>query len=309
MEPTRFVFGPVKSRRLGLSLGVDPLGPKICSFDCLYCEIGPTRIHTLQRRPYQPVSLIEQALRERLAETDLHFEVLTFAGSGEPTLHSDLGRLIETAKSLTDRPVCLLTNSSLLWDKKVRDEVARCDLILPSLDAGREETFRRLNRPVPGLGLAQIVEGLCALREEFAGEIWLEVMLVGGVNDAPEEVEAIAGHVARIRPHRVQLNTVDRPPASPLAKAFPLKRLEELARYFDPPAEVISHEALASRGGDRQPSVSEIISLLAHRPSPSEEIAAALSYDFKETLSLLETLVREKKIKTRVFKRRLYYYV
>ncbi len=309
MEFSGVVFGPVKSRRLGLSLGVDPLGPKVCSFDCLYCEIGPTKIHTLERKIYRPTAAIEEALRARLGDPSLHFEVLTFAGSGEPTLHADLGYLIRVAKGLTDRPVCLLTNSSLLWDKRVREEISFCDLILPSLDAGREETFRRLNRPVAGLSLAKIVEGLCALREEFSGEIWLEIMLVAGINDNEEEIEALVRHVAHIKPHRVQLNTVDRPPAYPSARALPLERLEKIAGFFTPKAEVISREALKKKGGERMPSEEEIISLLSHRPSPSEEIAVALSYDFQKTLSLLERLVREGKVKTKTYQRRLYYYV
>ena len=309
MKPTRFVFGPVKSRRLGLSLGVDPLGPKTCSFDCLYCEIGPTKVHTLKRAVYQPTAAIEEALKARLSDPSLHFEVLTFAGSGEPTLHAELGRLIRFSRSLTEKPICVLTNSSLLWDKGVREELLGCDLILPSLDAGREETFRRLNRPKEGLKLSQIVEGLCRLREEFSGEIWLEIMFVAGVNDSPEEVRELSRLVAEIRPHRVQLNTVDRPPAYPEARALSLTRLEELAACFEPRAEVISREALTKRGGGRKPQADEIISLLSHRPAPSDEIAAALSYDFKDTLTLLERLVKEGRLKTTVYQRRLYYHV
>ena len=302
------VFGPVRSRRLGLSLGVDPLlGPKVCSFDCLYCEIGPTRVHTLERKVYHPTAEIKKALKERLKDPELHFEVLTFAGSGEPTLHLELGELLRFAKDLTDRPLCLLTNSSLLWREEVRREVLVCDLVLPSLDTAREETFLKLNRPVPGLSLEKIIEGLEALRGEFSGEIWLEIMLVAGLNDSPVEVEALAAAAERISPHRIQLNTIDRPPAYPEARALPLERLEEIAGFFRPRAEIISREALKKKGGERAPKEEEVLALLSRRPCPSEEIAQALSCDFRKTLTLLQRLVREGKVKTRVYERRLYY--
>ncbi|NPA49760.1 MAG: radical SAM protein [Thermodesulfobacteria bacterium] len=304
------VFGPVKSRRLGLSLGVDPLGsPKACSFDCLYCEIGPTKIHTLERRIYRPTAEVKEALRQKLKDPELHFEVLTFAGLGEPTLHLELGELLTFARELTDRPLCLLTNSSLFWQKEVREAVRACDIILPSLDAGREETFKRLNRPVEGLSLARIIAGLKALREEFSGEMWLEIMLVAGVNDTEEELQALTSAVKEIAPDRVQLNTIDRPPAYPEARALPLEKLEELAALFTPQAEVISREALEKKGGRRAPKEEEILALVSRRPCPSEEISEALSCDFKATLGLLQQLVKEGKLKTRVHQRRLYYYL
>ncbi len=304
------VFGPVKSRRLGLSLGVDPLGwPKVCSFDCLYCEIGPTKVHTLVRRPYRPTSEIKEALSQKLQAPELHYEVLTFAGSGEPTLHLELGELIAFAKDLTDRPLCLLTNSSLLWKKELRQEIKACDIILPSLDAGREETFYLLNRPVKGLSFLKIIEGLKKLREEFAGEIWLEIMLVEGVNDSLEEIESLVSLVKRIAPERVQLNTIDRPPAYVGLKALSLKRLEEIATLFEPQAEVISREALQKKGGKRSPQREEILALLSRRPCPSEEIAQALSYDYQKTLAILEELVKKGQLKTKVYERKLFYYL
>ncbi len=303
------VFGPVRSRRLGLSLGVDPLVPKTCSFDCLYCEIGPTTCHTLERRPYRPLEEIKEALERKLAEPGLHFEVLTFAGSGEPTLHAQLGELVSWARKLTDRPLCLLTNSSLFWQEEVRREVQAIDILLPSLDAAREETFRRLNRPVAGLSIDKVIEGLVKLRAEHSGEMWLEIMFVSGVNDQTEEIEALVEAVLRIKPHRVQLNTVDRPPAYPGARALSLKRLKQLATLFTPKAEVISREALKTSSPGRPISEEEILALVEHRPCPSEEIAQALGYDFRETLGVLEKMVRKGLLKTRVHQRRVFYHV
>ncbi len=303
------VFGPVRSRRLGLSLGVDPLVPKTCSFDCLYCEIGPTTCHTLERRAYRPLEEIEKALREKLSEPGLHFEVLTFAGSGEPMLHAQFGELVACARRLTDRPLCLLTNSSLFFREDVRREVQGVDILLPSLDAAREETFKRLNRPVPGLSVEKIIEGLATLRAEHPGEMWLEIMLVSGVNDREEDIEALVEAVSRIRPHRVQLNTVDRPPAYAEARALPLERLREIAARFTPQAEVISREALKAVSSRRPVSQEEILALLEHRPCPSEEIAQALGYDFRETLGALEEMVKKGLLRTKVHERRVFYHV
>ena len=303
------VFGPVRSRRLGLSLGVDPLIPKTCSFDCLYCEIGPTTNHTLERRVYRPTEEIKKALQQKLSAPDLHFEVLTFAGSGEPTLHAEIGKLISFARQLTDRPLCLLTNSSLFWQRDLREEIKNLDIVLPSLDAARESTFKRLNRPVSGLSVREIIEGLKRFREESSAEIWLEIMLVAGINDTPEDIQALKEAVSYIKPHRVQLNTVDRPPAYPEARAIPLKDLKKWASLFSPPAEVISREALAEQKARRPPSPQEILALLEHRPCPSEEIAQALGYDFRQTLGLLEEMIKKGLLKTKVHQRKVFYHV
>ncbi|WP_456371325.1 radical SAM protein [Thermodesulfatator atlanticus] len=309
MRAEEIVFGPVKSRRLGLSLGVDPLLPKTCSYDCLYCEIGPTRFHTIKRGLYRATEEIREALAMRLKDPELHFEVLTFAGSGEPTLHAELGELLRFAKTLTDRPICVLTNSSLLWQKEVREDLLAADLVLPSLDAVSEDVFKRLNRPVPELSAAKVIEGLKCFCEEFPGEIWLEIMLVSGINDTDEELKALARVSQELSPNKIQLNTVDRPPAYPLAKPIPLSRLQEIAKLFGKKAEIITREALCARGGSRKPTESEILALLARRPSPSAEIAEALSADYKATLLLLEELVKKGKLKTKRHENRLFYYV
>ncbi len=301
------VFGPVRSRRLGLSLGVDLLNFKTCSFDCLYCELGPTTVKTIQRKAYVPLEDVKKALYERLNKKELHFEVLTFAGSGEPTLHKDLEELIKFAKTLTDRPVCVLTNSSLVWQEEVVRALSKADLVLPSLDTARQETFELLNRPTEGLRISAIIDGLKNLREVMSGEMWLEIMLVGGINDTEEELLALKKAVKKIAPHRVQLNTVVRPPAYPEARPLSSERLEEIARIFIPQAEVIVSKR---RAGDKKRSVSEeeIVSLIKRRPCPSHEIAEALGFDYKDTLLVLQKLIRKGRIHTKVHEHRVFYY-
>ncbi len=302
------VFGPVRSRRLGLSLGVDLVLPKTCSFDCLYCELGPTTRKTSLRQAYRPTTEIKKALQERLADPTLHFEVLTFAGSGEPTLHKDLGEIISWARALTDRPICVLTNASLVFQAEVRRDLGLADLVLPSLDAARQETFVRINQPVPDLRIKDIIQGLKFLRQEMQGQMWLEIMLVGGVNTTPEELEALSLAVKEINPHRVQLNTVVRPPAYPEAKALSLEELKDIATNFFPGAEIIFYQK-APEEKYRQVSQEEILALLKHRPCPSEEIASALGFDYKETLLVLQRLVQQGLVKTRIHQKQVFYYV
>jgi wyosine [tRNA(Phe)-imidazoG37] synthetase (radical SAM superfamily) len=227
-----YLFGPVLSRRLGLSLGVDLLRYKTCNLDCVYCELGNTRCKVCARDRFVPP---DKVLREIKSRAEEDFNHLTFAGSGEPTLSLDLGDIINRSKEMVNVPVAVITNSTLLTSKKVREEVTAADIVLPTLDAATQATFQKINRPPNDLRIEQIIEGLRAFRAEFSGEIWLEVMLVKDVND--HEAEQIAQAVESISPDRVQLNTVVRPPAEPV---LPLKEAEmiEILNVF-PEAEII----------------------------------------------------------------------
>jgi len=171
-----------------------------------------------------------------------------------------------------------------------------------------EETFLRLNQPAPGLQIKDIIQGLERLRKEMPGEMWLEIMLVGGINNSPEDLEALSQAVAQIRPHRIQLNTVVRPPAYPEAKALSLKELKEIATRFFPEAEIIFYQKTPEEKY-RKVSQEEILTLLKHRPCPSEEIASALGFDYKETLLALQRMVQQGQIKTRVHQKKVFYYV
>jgi wyosine [tRNA(Phe)-imidazoG37] synthetase (radical SAM superfamily) len=214
-EVQRFVFGPVPSRRLGRSLGVDLVPFKTCSYDCIYCQLGPTTNRTIVRKRYVPVFEVLDQLSHKLNE-DTEPDYITFSGSGEPTLHSDLGQLIEAIKKRVTIPVAVLTNGSLLWDKQVQEGLMGADLVVPSLDAGSPRLFRQINRPDAQLEFSQVLEGLIEFRRLYTGRVWLEVFLVDGVNTAPPEIARIRECVQAICPDKVQLNTVVRPPAEGL---------------------------------------------------------------------------------------------
>ena len=219
----KHVYGPVPSRRLGRSLGVDALTFKSCSFDCVYCQLGRTTNHTIERKEYIPTADILDEVRRKLENGDKP-EYISFAGSGEPTLHSGLGDIIRGIKAMTDVPVVVFTNGSLLWMPEVRADLAAADVVIPSLDGGDAALLDKVNRPAASLDFDRIVEGLIAFRGAFNGQIWLEVMLLGGISDDDASVDAIARLAERIRPDKVQINSVCRPPAETYALPVPAAR-------------------------------------------------------------------------------------
>jgi wyosine [tRNA(Phe)-imidazoG37] synthetase (radical SAM superfamily) len=183
----KMIYGPVPSRRLGISLGLDIIPFKTCSYDCIYCQLGRTTEQTLERRSYVTISSLINQLKEVL-ELNEEIDYITFSGSGEPTLNQDIGEMIRKVKELTCIPVAVLTNGSLLWEERVRKNLSYADLVVPSLDAVSEEVFRRVNRPASGLSIEKVLRGLESFTWSFKGKIYLEVMLVKGMNDSEEEI-------------------------------------------------------------------------------------------------------------------------
>lgn len=289
----QYVFGPVPSRRLGRSLGVDLVPMKTCPFDCLYCQLGCTTCCSVERREWVPVEEVLRHLRPRLAAAP---DYITLSGSGEPTLYSRIGDLIEGIRAMTDIPVAVLTNGALLWQPEVRRDLAGAHLVVPSLDACDEATFRAVNRPHSSLSYQQLVNGLIALREEFQGQFWLEVFLLEGHTATAEAVRALAGQVRRIRPHRVQLNTVTRPPADAGAVAVDRARMDEFARYFDPPAEVIADFRTEEHAAQCRAGCGDVLHLLQRRPCTVEDIARGLGIHVNETLKYVEELLARNEI-------------
>jgi len=208
------LFGPVFSRRLGRSLGVDLLPYKTCSLDCVYCECGPTTQLTTARATFAPVDTILAELDKYLANKP-ELDYVTFSGSGEPTLYQGLGRIVEHLKSKHPRyKVAVLTNGTLFSSAEVRREVLRADLLVPSLDGATPESFQAIDRPASGITVETVIEGLVALRNEYQGTLVLEVFVVPGINDTNREIEALHKAAERIRPDAIQLNRLDRPSPS-----------------------------------------------------------------------------------------------
>lgn len=274
------------SRRLGRSLGVDIVPFKLCSLDCVYCQLGKTTEKTLQRGDFLPVEAVLAELKNKLAE-GLEADFITIGGSGEPTLHSRLGALIDGIKKITDIPVAILTNGTLLYKKDVRADCAKADVVLPSLDAGDEQTYQRINRPGSGLSIEQLISGLCAFRNEFHGQIWLEVFIIEGFNTDNEQVVKIKEAIDRIRPDKVQLNTAVRPTTEPGIKALGAEKLQAIAKALGENCEVIADFSPARHAGHIAGKAEDVLSMLKRRPCSLRDLCSALSISRSEALKYI----------------------
>ncbi len=242
MKKTRkHIYGPIRSRRLGNSLGVDMVPHKTCSLDCVYCECGATTVHTMERREYIDTDSIINEIDDYLSGSPPP-DYVTFGGSGEPTLHSGLGRIIKHLKErFPSQKLALLTNSTLLGDRGLREEILPCDLILPSLDAVTDKVFREINVPVAGIDCAGIIDALIALSAEYHGQMWLEVFIAPGINDTDSEIVLFKEAIARINPARVQLNSLDRKGTCETLAPAPIELLDGIARRLEPlPVEIVA---------------------------------------------------------------------
>jgi wyosine [tRNA(Phe)-imidazoG37] synthetase (radical SAM superfamily) len=238
----RYIYGPVHSRRLGLSLGLSLTPHKVCDFDCVYCQLGKTLQKSLERKEYLK---IEDILAETHSWINNNPEAakglgfITISGAGEPTLNSGIGLLIESLKKTVKVPVAVITNSSLLWDPAVRGQILGANLIVPSLDAVTEEAFQKIDRPCPEIKLEEIIEGLVSLRKEFKGQIWLEVMLVKGLNDNLAHTRRLQEVIERINPDKIQLNSPVRFTAEEGVESLDAKHLEKIKELLGDKCEII----------------------------------------------------------------------
>lgn len=306
LPPQRITYGPVPSRRLGRSLGIDLVPMKTCSFDCIYCQLGPTKRTRLRRAQFRHPEVVAEAVRQAL-ERKGKVDVLTFSGSGEPTLERRMGETIRLLKKLFGLPVAVITNSSLLYRKSVREEICGADLVLPSLDGWNESMFRRINRPDPGLKLEKILEGLASLRREFKGQIWLEVLLVRGLNDDLEQIPGLLQWIEKINPDRVQLNTVTRPPAEPWAMAPEPKRIQEIQAALGARAEIVA----PFKGLMEKTSLSDleqrVLETVMRRPLSAEDLSSLFGLDPAHAAELLDNMARKNSWRAESIEGRTYY--
>ncbi|NVM52667.1 MAG: radical SAM protein [Candidatus Helarchaeota archaeon] len=215
----KFVYGPVPSRRLGRSLGVDTIPPKTCNFSCVYCQLGRTTTFINERKDFFPREDILQEIQERIILIGIeNIDYVTFVGDGEPTLCRSLGWLLKQVKAEFSIPVAVITNGAHLYSEDVREELCIPDVILPSLDAGFSETFKKVNRPHPSIQFKTMIDGMIKFRSIFSGQIWMEYMAVKGLNDTFDELQQIHKHLKKISPDRVYVNVPIRPPAEKWVK-------------------------------------------------------------------------------------------
>ncbi len=322
------IFGPVNSRRLGRSLGIDLLPRKICNFDCIYCEVGPTTNLTCERREYVPTGEIIAEIEEFCSDPARmeSVDVVTVTASGEPTLHSGLGRILRFLKERTGKPVAVLTNGTNLSRRDVAADLSVADVVIPSLDAVLPESFRKLNRPARCVDLGEMIEGLVGFSHAFTGELWLEVLIVKGINDSGENIEALIKVIRRMKLSRVQLNTVARPPLEKFARPVSREALEETAARIAsetavPRVDIIAHgistfARTAEEGRTKikfdylkqEELIGDIEQMLQRRPCTAEDMSRTLALSGPEEVErLLEPLVKSGTIKKRLHEDRIYY--
>jgi wyosine [tRNA(Phe)-imidazoG37] synthetase (radical SAM superfamily) len=300
-----YVFGPVPSRRLGLSLGVDLTPRKTCTYDCLYCQVGRTTQITAEPNPFVPVKEVIHELEQKLQHVTPDF--VTISGSGEPTLHSQIDEVIAYVKKRKKFRVAVLSNGSLFWRKEVRERVLGADMIMPTCSTVFEETYKAIHRPHPDITLDLLISGLKSLRQDFRGALFLEVMLLKGFNESEREIVALKSVIEDIGPDRVQLSTVVRPPSDSRALALDRKTLEDIKRCFGAAGEIIAD-------GQRKPTDQrfdtlfvQILEMAKRRPVRAADVASALGVPLGQVKSLLKSLEKDGSLNSREHGKDIYY--
>lgn len=297
LKTYKHLFGPVPSRRLGLSLGVDLLLPKTCSLDCVYCESGKTTSLTLERCEYVASDQVEIELNDYLSAHP-RLDYVTFSGWGEPVLNSGMSRIVRFIKThFPQYKTALLTNGTLFYMEQARADVLDIDLIVASLDAVSDDVFQALNRPHPGLEPERIIQGLIDLRKEFRNELWLEIFIVPGLNDADSELRKLSDAAIQIGADKIQINTLDRPGTESWVKPCEKSDFERIQRYFDN-LEIVKKET--SDGIGIHSSIEDIdfnvLQLIRRRPCTCEDIVKSTGQSDACVEDALKRLMAEGKI-------------
>jgi wyosine [tRNA(Phe)-imidazoG37] synthetase (radical SAM superfamily) len=291
-----FVYGPVASRRLGRSLGIDPIPLKVCNWNCVYCQLGRTRPVTNERKVYHSPDDILAELRAVLGELPPEaLDWITVVGSGEPTLNSGLGALLRGIRELSDKPIAVITNGSLLYLPEVREDLGVADAVLPSLDAGTAELYRKINRGHPEVTFSRLVEGLRRFREEFRGKLWVETMLVKDLNDTEEALRSLASVLTEVRPDEVHLNTPDRPPAESWVEPTDAEGMMRAVALLGDVARVVSPVELRLRLEKGEKALDGLLAVIARHPIEDAELRSFLrEWDPVAAPNLLDELGRSR---------------
>ena len=279
----KHVYGPINSRRLGKSLGVDLIIPKVCPLDCIYCEARATTDLTMERREYVKINEVLEEIDQVLSEIPVP-DYITFSGAGEPTLHSEIGVVIRHIKQhYPQYRICVLTNGMLLKDRTLQQELLPADLLIPSLDASNEEEFRKINRPAAEIGFQTFLSGMEEFTHLFSGKVFLELFIVPGVNDSDESISAFARIIKKLRVDKVQLNSLDRPGTEEDVEIASIHNAERFVRVLSEtvPVEVIG--SFRQQNVPDQTAESRLAGFLEQAPADLTAIKSYLGLSFFET--------------------------
>lgn len=295
----QYLFGPIISRRLGVSLGVELAPAKICNLNCVYCECGITTKLTAERADYIKAEDIIAELDDYLQNDPPHIDILTLTGSGEPTLNKGFRKIKNHIReNYPQYKIGVLTNSCALIDKEVREDLLDLDYVLPSIDAMLEESFIKINRPARSIKCNDVIEGLRSFGKVYTGNIWIELFIIPGINDTPEELALFKALFEDIQPTRVQINSMDRPGTCDWVEAPSLERLKEIEAYFHPlPVEIISRTAKGMVIPKPSPKDKDhIIKTITRRPLTIEDLSVSLGISINEATAFTEELIAEKSV-------------
>jgi wyosine [tRNA(Phe)-imidazoG37] synthetase (radical SAM superfamily) len=307
----KHLFGPVASRRLGISLGVDVMPAKTCNLNCIYCECGATTVLSQLRKEWVSSAEIVAELSDFLNKSP-KLDYVTITGSGEPTLNTGLGTIVRfLKKGFPQYATALLTNGTLFTLKEVRNAACEFDVVLPSLDAITNDVFFKLNRPHRDLDNNKIIQGLKQFGKEYKGAIWLELFIVPGLNDTEKELALLKETLIALSPGRVQLNTLDRPGACNGVAPASGKRLAEIARFLRPLAvEIISRKyAPPSATKEETEFESVIVATLRRRPSTVEDLAVAAGSSINDIAAVLSRLEKANVVASEIVRKRIFFKV
>ncbi|MDY0076151.1 MAG: radical SAM protein [Bacteroidales bacterium] len=294
----KYLFGPVPSRRLGISLGVDLVPRKVCSLDCVYCEVGKTTKLTTDQKEYIPFEKLKKELTHYF-QNNPDPDYITFSGYGEPTLNRRIGDVMQFIKQIKPHiPMAVLTNGTLLNQKEVRDALLKADLILPSLDAATKAGFEKINRPDPLLDIGEIIQGLIDFSAEYTGKIWLEVFILPDYNTNEQELLALKEAILKIKPTTIQLNTLDRPGTLDGLRGATTEELEKVKDFWNlPNVEIVA--AVAKRKSNtayRKDVATAILETIDRRPCTLEDLHTILGMHVNEINKYLGVLEEANKI-------------
>ena len=293
-----YIFGPVLSRRLGISLGVDLVVHKTCSLDCIYCECGETTCLTATPKEYVNLLDVKKELDHFWQNND-DPDYITFSGSGEPTLNPCLGEVIEYIKiKKPNIKVAVLTNTTLFDDPSVRQALLKADRVSPSLDAATKEAFERINRPHKDVDLKKMIQGIQTFAKEYKGELFLEILILPGINDDLADLLHLKEAIKKIKPDRVQINTLDRPGTLTEIRAATKKEIEQVIKALDySPIEIIAKidESIQAKA-NREDIKTAIVETIHRRPCTKKDLIRTLGADPETVDTYIEQLEREKKI-------------
>ena len=305
----KYVYGPVPSRRLGRSLGIDPIPSKTCNYQCIYCQLGKTTYFTNKRRNYYPKEDIIVEMKKAIKQNEKEIDYITFVGCGEPTLYKDLGELIIKAQELSSKPICVITNGAILYNSEVSKALSLANVVLPSLDAGDEKSFIKINRPYPTIKYDKVIQGFIEFNKHFKGQFWVEIMIMKGINDSKEELLKIKEKIDYINPDRIDINVPIRPPVESWVE-IPHKSIisilnEIFGDYYD-----INYPEKGIFGLYSSDFEEELFAIIKRHPMRQEQILETFSSnnsDKDKILLRLEKLESLKKIKKIIYNDQIFW--